>query len=343
MRKHDLQSWRIFGRADGSACAAVQLIQLFLGAFIIAWVAGCANVGESQANQRPFYQQPYDVTSHGRKDWWDRIVELDPSPVTVKVSRRYIADPPERIAVLPFIDDGSAQYVVDKIPLTHRDKDQQERWAWTDAQRLRLYMVGYLAQREFIVRSPIGVDAVLKAHGIKDGKDLARISPRQLGQWLDADALVYGEVTHYEGYYLFLVSAEQVSIRGRMVSTADGKTLISFRGGRYHVNPMPAIDPIDMVINSVQTMADMRDVNIARAEDEACREVVVRIPQSPILRHRIAQEAIQRANDLAETDMPAASSRVAASATESLKVSSAAMSDANRSAAGSGTPPQNDP
>lgn len=270
--------------------------------------AGCANVNAKDANARPFFQQPYEVASHGRKDLWDRLIELDPSGVKDKVSPEYLANPPERIAVLPFIDDGSAQYVVDKLPMTARDKEERNRWAWTDAQRLRLYMVGYLAQREFTLRNPIGIDAVLASHGIDDGAKLARVSPQQLGEWLGADAVVYGEVTHYEGFYLFLVSAEQVSIRGRMVSTHDGKTLVTFAGGRYHVNPMPAIDPIDMAINSVQTLADMRDVNIARAEDEACREVVMRIPQSPALARQLAEEAIERSSDTPPE--PAAASAV---------------------------------
>jgi hypothetical protein len=274
-------------------------------AFAAGAACGCANVSAKDADARPFYQQPYEVASHGRKDWWDRIVELDPSGVKVAVSPEYKKNPPERIAVLPFVDDGSAQYVVDKLPMTDRNKTERERWAWTDAQRLRLYMVGYLAQREFTLINPIGIDAVLASHGIDDGAELNRVSPQQLGAWLGADAVVYGEVTHYEGFYLFLVSAEQVSIRGRMVSTHDGKTLIEFSGGRYHVNPMPAIDPIDMAINSAQTLIDMRDVNIARAEDEACREVVVRIPRSRILERRLAEEALAQSSDAPAVEMSA--------------------------------------
>ncbi len=84
--------------------------------------AGCASVNAKDANARPFFQQPYEIASHGRKDWWDRMIELDPSGAEVKVSPEYLAHPPERIAVLPFIDDGSAQYVVDKVPMTMRDK-----------------------------------------------------------------------------------------------------------------------------------------------------------------------------------------------------------------------------
>jgi hypothetical protein len=279
---------------------------------LLVCAGGCANVSSHDADSRPFFQKPYYVTTHGKKTWWDRLVELDPSGITVKSSPQYLKNPPERIAVLPFVDDGSAQYVVDKLPLTMRNRKERARWAWTDAQRLRLDMVGYLAQREFIVRNPIGVDAVLAQHGIDNGADLARVSPRQLGSWLGADAVVYGAVTHYEGFYLFLVSAEQVSIEGRMVSTQNGDTLVEFSGGRYHVNPMPAVDPIDMALNSVQTLADMRDINITRAEDEVCREVVMRIPRSPLLRQRLADEAIEAQDE----DPPASAAANPASITQ---------------------------
>jgi hypothetical protein len=267
-----------------------------------AVLAGCANVTEQDAEARPFFQKPYYVQSHGRKTWWDRLVELDPGKLKVTVAPEYLSEPPERIAVLPFVDDGSAQYVVDKLPITIRNREERDRWAWTDAQRLRHFMEGYLAQREFIVLNTLAVDAVLAEHGIDNGDKLMRLTPQQLGRWLDADAVVYGTVTHYESYYFFLVSAEEVSIAGRIVSTVNGQTLIGFAGGRYHVNPMPAIDPIDMALNSAQTLIDMRDVNIARAEDEACREVVMRIPRSQILRQRIAEQAIEHELDEARAN-----------------------------------------
>jgi hypothetical protein len=68
--------------------------------------------------------------------------------------------------VLPFTDRGSANFVVDKIPLTFRKRQQRASWAWTDAQRLRRSMLGYLAGREFYILNPIGIDAVLQFHGI---------------------------------------------------------------------------------------------------------------------------------------------------------------------------------
>jgi len=233
------------------------------------------------------------LTSHGRKTQFDRIVELDPGGLHVKVASDYQSNAPLRVAVLPFTDRGRANFVVDKIPLTYRDQQQRASWAWTDAQRLRRSMVGYLSGREFYVLNPIGIDAVLRSHGITDEAELEKVAPQKLGSWLGADAVVYGEVAHYDAYYLALVSAWQVGIRGRIVSTYNGEQLIDFNGSRYSVNVMPALTPADILINSAASLLQLRDVVLARSEEEVCRELVLRIPVSENLRLQIAQQALE--------------------------------------------------
>lgn len=260
---------------------------------VLAGLAGCSTVGQRTEERRPFFQPEYDLTSHGRKTLFDRVVELDPGGLHVKVATNYQREAPLRIAVLPFTDRGSANFVVDKIPLTFRDREQRARWAWTDAQRLRRSMVGYLSQREFYVLNTIGVDAVLQSHGITDEAKLGRVPPQKLGSWLGADAVVYGEVVHYEAYYLALISAWQVGMQGRMVSTHDGEQLISFAGSRYSVNVLPALNPQDIVINSLESLLQLRDIVLARSEEEVCRELVLRIPVSENLRLQIARQALE--------------------------------------------------
>jgi Putative bacterial lipoprotein (DUF799) len=265
---------------------------LMLSAFLAA-LAGCSTVSQRTEERRPFFQPEYELTSHGRKTPFDRIVELDPGGLNVKVASDYQSNAPLRVAVLPFTDRGSANFVVDKIPLTHRDQQQRASWAWTDAQRLRRSMVGYLSEREFYILNPIGIDAVLRSHGITDEAELEKVAPQKLGSWLGADAVVYGEVAHYDAYYLALVSAWQVGIRGRMVSTYNGEQLIDFSGSRYSVNVMPALTPADILINSAASLLQLRDVVLARSEEEVCRELVLRIPVSENLRLQIAQQALE--------------------------------------------------
>jgi hypothetical protein len=265
---------------------------LMLSAFL-AGLAGCSTVSQRAEERRPFFQPEYELTSHGRKTLFDRIVELDPGGLNVKVASDYQSNAPLRVAVLPFTDRGSANFVVDKIPLTYRDQQQRASWAWTDAQRLRRSMVGYLSGREFYVLNPIGIDAVLRSHRITNEAELEKVAPQKLGSWLGADAVVYGEVAHYDAYYLALVSAWQVGIRGRMVSTYNGEQLIDFSGSRYSVNVMPALTPADILINSAASLLQLRDVVLARSEEEVCRELVLRIPVSENLRLQIAQQALE--------------------------------------------------
>lgn len=256
---------------------------------VASLLAGCASA--NNVEQRPFFQHEYDLESHGRKTWLDHLVEFDPGGFKVDVKPEYNRHPPARIAVLPFTDDGSANFVVDKIPLTYRSQKQRYNWSWTDAQRLRRAMQGYLSQREFLLANLYGVDAVIQDRGIGNMAELQKVSPRDLGDWLDVDAVMYGKVVHYEAYYLGLVAAWEVGISVRLVSTHTGDTLIDASGSRWAVNVLPALTVQDIAINSAENILQLRDINLARAEEEACREVVKRVPQSDQLITEMASHA----------------------------------------------------
>ena len=265
----------------------------YLILLVVLTLSGCAI---DQPEERPFFQKEYATETHGRKTFLDRLVETDPGGFRVEVAPEYETNPPERLAVLPFGDFGSANLVIDKIKLTHRNQQQRYDWAWTDSQRLRRAMQGYLAEREFVMANLAGVDAVLKQHGIDSMAKLNTIPPQQLGQWLGVDAVMYGGVLHYEGYYLFLVAAWQVGIEVRMVSTHTGDTLMHATGSRWADQVLPALNLEDIAINSAENLLQLRDINLARAEEEACREVVIRIPPSDQLKHEEEEQALQYAS-----------------------------------------------
>ena len=236
---------------------------------------GCS---ATQSRPHPFFLAEQDLESHGRKTWFDHLVEFDPGGIKVEVAKDYAENPPHRIAVLPFVDHGSAQFVVNKIPLTFRDNDKQAAWSWTYANRLRRSLTGYLAQREFTVVNLHTINTVLADHGINDWDALQTVSPQQLGEWLKADTVVYGQVNHYEAYYAFLLASWQISVDVRMTSATDGHEFFTASGSRYSVDLRPAFSMMDIGINSALTLLQLRDVNLARAEDEVGREIVLRLP-----------------------------------------------------------------
>jgi hypothetical protein len=273
-------------RLSGRSVAA------FVGSIVVSSVAlsGCAST-KANYDDRTFFRDEQGLETHGRKTWFDHLVELDPGALKTHLAADYEQAAPQKIAVLPFSDRGNAQFVVDKIALTHRTDGEQADWAWTDANRMRRAVNGYLASREFVEANMIQVDEILKEHGIDSEKKLAQVPPQTLGRWLGVDAVVYGDVLHYDAYYAFLLSAWQVGASVRMVSTHNGEELFSADGSRYSVNFMPAFDPIDVAINSGLSLLELRDVTLARAEEEAAREIVLRIPRSEKLKSELIEEA----------------------------------------------------
>ena len=276
-----------------SPSASGRFISAAIAASLVAGslaLNGCAQTAPNY-NERTFFRDEQGLDTHGRKTWFDHLVELDPGGLKTHIAADYEQVAPEKIAVLPFTDRGSAQFVVDKIPLTHRTDGEQADWAWTDANRMRRAVNGYLGSREFLEANIIQVDTILKDHGIDTEQKLMLVPPQVLGKWLGVDAVVYGEIRHYDAYYALLLSAWQVGANVRMVSTHNGEELFSAEGARYSVNFMPAFDPIDVAINSGLSLLELRDVTLARAEEEDAREIVLRLPRSEKLKSGLIEAA----------------------------------------------------
>src|ERR1700747_706682 len=49
---------------------------------------------------------------------------------------------------------------------------------------------------------------------------------------------------------------------------------------RYSVDLRPSFDPLGIGLNSALSLLELRDVTLARAEDEVSREIALRIPVS---------------------------------------------------------------
>ena len=115
---HDCRG--ISGRVISAIAASLVLSSLAL--------SGCAQT-TTNYDDRAFFRDEQGLETHGRKTWFDHLVELDPGGLKIHMAADYDQAAPEKIAVLPFIDTGTAQYVVDKIALTHRSDGEQADWA----------------------------------------------------------------------------------------------------------------------------------------------------------------------------------------------------------------------
>jgi hypothetical protein len=82
-----------------------------------------------------------------------------------------------------------------------------------------------------------------------------------------------------------------------MISTHNGELLVEATGSRFDTNLLVALTLEDIAINSAENLLQLRDIDLARSEEETCREIVHRIPRSKDLEQRDEQAALDYAED----------------------------------------------
>ena len=257
------------------------------------------SAAEGSEDQRLFLPEE-GADSHGRKRWYDYAMDPDPGSCDVHVSPDFAEAAPSRIAVLPFVDQGTGNYVLNEIRWPGRKGEALDVWRWTHSQRLRRMVHGYLAAREFdLIPTPL-VDSVLAAHQISSDRLLDNTEPQALGRLLDADTLVYGMLSVYRSYYLFLAAGWRVTLAIRIVSAITGREIFSGAATRNIIGLRIVTNPVDLALASIGNLVHLRDVTLRRGEDETCRELVVRVPHPPRAAHP-ATDMVQKALPVATT------------------------------------------
>ena len=207
----------------------------------------------------------------------DRVYELDPQG-KIFVSQTLRENPPRTVAVLPFrsqIGEGRVEGS-EKLfnSLSRKDPSHPE----PVGERMRRAFFGQFAQLEFDHVKISRLERILRREGLDTWEKMKSLPPQRLGEILGADAVIFGEVTHFDYYYAFLYSQLAVGLSLEMVDTRTGETLWKVNDARRDHSIRVVYDPIALVVGLFQVGFSMRPINMMRAMDEICRELVGTIP-----------------------------------------------------------------
>ena len=207
----------------------------------------------------------------------ERLYELDPKG-KIYISPTLKENPPKTVALLPFrslIGEGRIEGSRSFFNfLTFRKEVHPEHLA----QRIRQSFFGQFSQLEFEHVKLSRVDRILKREELDSWEKLRAIPPRRLGELLGADALVFGQVTHFDYYYAFLYSQLAVGLSMEMVDARTGEVLWRVHDARRDHTVRVVYDPIAVVVGLFQVGFAMRPIAMMRAMDEIARELVGTIP-----------------------------------------------------------------
>jgi hypothetical protein len=207
----------------------------------------------------------------------DRVYELDPQG-RIFVSKTLLENPPKTVAVLPFrsqIGEGRVEGSEELFNfLSRKDPSQPEPLG----ERMRRAFFGQFAQLEFDHVKISRIDRTLRREGLDTWDKMKSLSPERLGELMAAEAVIFGEVTHFDYYYAFLYSQLAVGLSLEMVDTRTGEVLWRVHDARRDHTVRVVYDPIALVVGLFQVGFSMRPINMMRAMDEICRELVGSIP-----------------------------------------------------------------
>ncbi len=241
-------------------------------------IMGCSSRNRRTTGNEQFFLEEEGIAEHGKKKAIDRIYQIDPGDKEFEVFDTFYKNPPKRVAILPFDNLVGGNYILNEVPIPRFSKDKESDWNWTYANRIRRFFFGHFSAREFQDIELMYVDKVLNALNIKTPNDLKERSPQELGRMLDADALIYGEITDFKNSYYTLYAQIRIGLHIKCVSTEDGSVFFEGTHLRYDNDIRVATNPFDYIIASFQNYMSLRDVYAARASEEVARELVLRIP-----------------------------------------------------------------
>jgi len=207
----------------------------------------------------------------------DRVYELDPRG-KIYVSRTLIDTPPKTVAILPFHSLIGAGRIERSRFLYNRLTGRKREDPRPLEEVLRRSFFGQFAQLEFDHVKLSRIDRTLKREELDSWEKIKSCSPSRLGEVLGADALIFGQVTNFDYYYAFLYSQLAVGLSMEMVDAKSGEILWKVRDARRDHTVRIVYDPIALTVGLFQVGFSLRSINMMRAMDEICRELVGTFP-----------------------------------------------------------------
>jgi len=170
---------------------------------------------------------------------------------------------PHKVAILPFVNQTSNPEA---------------------AAVVRKMFYNFFSSLNYLDLEPSSVDEKLNTKNYN--KKIAAgevVSPRQLGQMLGVDAVVFGEVLSLGKVYAVLYSDSQASLRARMVSCHSGQIIWELEHTAHlRAGEMP-LSIIGLAAALVKTVISHQRADVMQAASKLCMQMIATVPNRPAL------------------------------------------------------------
>lgn len=126
------------------------------------------------------------------------------------------------------------------------------------------------------------VDTRLKAANLFDTDKFASLPPAELCKLLGVDGLMYGEITHYDRYFVGVYAQIAVGVKMRFVDKNGKEIWTAQKVTRTHAGGL-STTPVGLIMSALSAGLHLREINLYRAGDDLARELIASIPEPKYL------------------------------------------------------------
>ncbi len=182
-----------------------------------------------------------------------RMFEPPPEPTILKNKQL-----PSKVAILPFVNHTATPEA---------------------GVLVRRMFYNFFSSLNYRDLEPFEVDQNLKVNDLYAEVTAGRkVSPRQLGQILGVDAVIYGDVTSLGKIFALVYSDNQAGLKARMVSCRTGQTIWSLEHTIHLEEGEVPLSPIGLATAVFKTALSHTQASHTKAASELCMEMVATIP-----------------------------------------------------------------
>ncbi|MEW6358137.1 MAG: GNA1162 family protein [Planctomycetota bacterium] len=174
-------------------------------------------------------------------------------PLKTRMAEEFDPAKPMRVAVLPF---------------TVKKESQRD-----GAEKIRRAFAAKLQESNLDVADIPYVDRILAANGWKNVGELQTIPPQELGESLGVDALIYGEVTQWDKFYVVVHAHGAMAAKTDMVDAHTGKWLWTAEKDAIRMKGILKAPVIIYIVPIPPTQFALEGFQMGEMTDEMTREM----------------------------------------------------------------------
>lgn len=185
-------------------------------------------------------------------------------PIVVAFKGEHRVDPylldhqPQTVAVLPFLNRTDKKEAFDIV---------------------RKSFHGHFSKLNYAAMPLYKVDDLLRQAGLDTPEKATQTSGQKIREILRVDAVIRGEVTHYDRVFVGVYSQVAVGAEVRMIDGKTGKELWWAKDvSRKHAGGI-STTPVGLILTAISTAMNLRDIELLRSSDDLFRDMVKTLPQ----------------------------------------------------------------